>query len=285
MLDHIPMGVMVAKIVGFGDSFVYGNELSDNHDGHRAWPGLAASDLGYEYEARALAGCGNDRIAKQVYEYFGQHKTDNTLAVINWTWHMRWDFYFGEASQWITLGPTCVPAKLQHDIGLLQAQHTVNFYKEHIESNTLWNLFHNLQTIFACQQWMHCKGVRSVQTYIDPCLVNKTLGDRLDHYRSVKSPHWPVINIESDLQNLPADIQQEINHDYDKNILLPDYITELQTQCKREYDTFEGLTFLEWSRYHGFAVTDLLHPLEQAHQAAANYWVDRYATALGIERG
>jgi hypothetical protein len=36
--------------------------------------------------------------------------------------------------------------------------------------------------------------------------------------------------------------------------------------------TFDGYTFLEWSRNHGFPVSDSWHPLEDAHQAAAEYF-------------
>ena len=58
------------KIVSFGDSFVFGNELKDNEDGSRAWPSLAAQDLGCAYETMSVAGCGNENIARQLYKYF-----------------------------------------------------------------------------------------------------------------------------------------------------------------------------------------------------------------------
>ena len=35
--------------------------------------------------------------------------------------------------------------------------------------------------------------------------------------------------------------------------------------------TFEGLNFLDWSKTHGYPVTENWHPLEAAHQAAAEY--------------
>lgn len=47
---------------------------------------------------------------------------------------------------------------------------------------------------------------------------------RLDHYLAVKDPSWPMIAHDSELENLPEHIQQEVNLDYAK-IYLPDQPT------------------------------------------------------------
>jgi hypothetical protein len=61
----------------------------------------------------------------------------------------------------------------------------------------------------------------------------------------------------------------------------PDYIKTLQNLTKEPLQTFEGLTFLDWSYKHGFTVTQPgLHPLEDAHAAACNLWMDHYGRAL-----
>ena len=44
-----------------------------------------------------------------------------------------------------------------------------------------------------------------------------------------------------------------------------------------------GENFVDWSCNKGFEVTKVgLHPLEDAHNAASELWVDRYAQALGV---
>ena len=48
-------------------------------------------------------------------------------------------------------------------------------------------------------------------------------------------------------------------------------IEELQQQIKPFMTTFDELTFLEWSRKHQYPETQNWHPLEQAHQSAAQY--------------
>lgn len=222
------------KIVGFGDSFIFGSELSNNSDGSKGWPGLVAKSLGYNYHTSAVPGCGNDHIARQIYSYFSNNSAENTLAVINWTWASRWDFYIVEHETWITLGPTCVPEKLKNLVDCTQAEDMIAFYKNRANSSLLWNKFRNLQTIWAAQQYMEFKGIKSVQTYMDYELFDQ---------------QWHA----------------------------PDYIKELQELVKPALQLFDDKNFVDWSHSFGYPVTiEGMHPLEQAHQAAAKYWKDVY---------
>ena len=162
------------KIIGFGDSFVFGSELANNDDGQQSWIGQAARKLGVDYETTAVPGCGNDHIARQIYSYFSAKSADSTLAVINWTWSQRWDFYVVEHETWITLGPTCVPEKLKDLVSQTQAQDLIEFYRERANSSLLWNKFRNLQTIWAVQGYLERKGVQAIQTYMDHHLFDQT---------------------------------------------------------------------------------------------------------------
>ena len=77
------MSMQNKKIISFGDSFVFGSELKNNRSGSKAWIGTAADNLNVAYQTCAVPGCGNDHIARQIYSYFANNSTDNTLAVIN----------------------------------------------------------------------------------------------------------------------------------------------------------------------------------------------------------
>ena len=235
-MDCVSLGrlVEVKSIVSFGDSFVFGSELADNNDGSKAWPALVAKELGYSYNTSAVPGCGNDHIARQIYTWFSNNSPENTLAVINWTWMSRWDFYIVEHETWITLGPTCVPEKLKDLVDRTQAEDMIDFYKTRANSSLLWNKFRNLQTIWAVQQYMNHKGIKSVQTYMDYEL-------------------------------------------FDQTFHAPDYIKELQQLVLPKLQLFDDKNFVDWSHEHEYPVTiQGWHPLEQAHQAAAEYWKDIY---------
>lgn len=57
-------------------------------------------------------------------------------------------------------------------------------------------------------------------------------------------------------------------------------ISNLQDQCISYINTFEGYNFLDWSRMHNFAESAQWHPLETAHQAAADYAMKNFIPAL-----
>jgi hypothetical protein len=226
------------KIISFGDSFVFGSELVNNDDGSQAWTGLAAQRLGVDYETRAVPGCGNENISRQIFSYFSNNPCDNVLAVINWTWGSRWDFYIPGHEKWVTLGLTCVPSKLEPMVGFDEAEEILKFYNKYPGHSTLWDKWRTLQTIYATQQYLKSLNVTCIQTYMDYELWDKT---------------WHA----------------------------PDYIQTLQDLTKPQLENFEGQNFLDWSYKKGFTVTKTgLHPLEDAHQAACNLWVDIYGQAL-----
>ena len=227
------------KIVSFGDSFVFGSELKNNRLGSKSWIGLAANILNLDFKTCSVPGCGNDHIARQIYSYFANNSTDNTLAVINWTWTGRWDFYITEHETWITLGPTCVPEKLRYLVDQTQAEDIIEFYRHRANSSLLWNKFRNLQTIYAVQSYLKSQRILNIQTYMD-------------------------------------------DHLFDTEYHAPDYVQQIQNLVQPNMKSFEGKNFLDWSRAQGFSITNALHPLEDAHNAACELWQPIYAKALNI---
>jgi hypothetical protein len=225
------------KIVSFGDSFIFGSELPNNTSGQLSWPGIIASRLGCQYKTEAVPGCGNDHIARQIYSYFSQHDAKNTLAVINWTWTQRWDFFIAEKDCWITLGPTCVPDKLSSLVDQTQSHRLIDFYRDYAGKSLLWNKFRNLQTIYAVNSFLIEQGISNIQTYMD-------------------------------------------YHLFDQTWYAPDYVQALQEKIKPNMQLFEGKNFVDWSYQNKFTVTEFLHPLTDAHNAAADLWQHAYQNKL-----
>jgi hypothetical protein len=229
---------MKTKIVSFGDSFVFGSELKNNDTGCQSWIGQIATQLGVDYKTLAVPGCGNENISRQILTYFSTNPSNDVLAVINWTWGARWDFYVPQVETWTTLGLSCVPSTLAPLTGEIEATKVLEFYNKYPGHSTLWDKFRTLQTIHSSQQYLKNLGVPTIQTCMDIEMWDTT---------------WHA----------------------------PDYIRTLQDLTKGPLESFEGKTFLDWSRDKGFAVTNPgWHPLEQAHAGAADFWIDRYRQAL-----
>jgi hypothetical protein len=236
---------MTKKIVSFGDSFIFGSEQENNEDGSLGWPGRAATELGCEYQTLAYPGRSNDYIAQQIYSYFATNTAQDTLAVINWTWISRLEFYVLDKQTWITLGSTCIPQMLEELVARTEAEDIVNFYHSRLNAGILWNKLRNLQTINSVQAYLKQKNITNIQTYMDY--------DMFD---------------------------MDCRHD----VLTPDYINELQKMVYPNLELFEGQNFLDWSKNNGYLISGGygVHPLEDAHQAAGKLWQARYAQALGI---
>jgi len=289
---------MNKTIVSFGDSFIFGSELDNNDNGSQAWPGLIARELDCNYKTFAVPGCGNENIARQIYTYFANNTAD--LVIVNWTWITRWDFHiihngndltdthnlneyvskseyesiagnewptykqFLDGSlgshkmirqevsnyisslkdkvldHWITVGPTCVPKKLNWLHQNANSNQIIDFYTDFIGNDILWNNFRNLQTIYASQMFLKNLGIPSIQTYMDYNLLDKL------HSR-----------------------------------LVPNYIQQLQNQIRLEL-FHNNKNFLDWAYDQKFSVTPppYNHPLQEAHNAAASIWINRYKELL-----
>lgn len=53
-------------------------------------------------------------------------------------------------------------------------------------------------------------------------------------------------------------------------------IKELQHYIQPYLTTFNGLTFLEWSKQNGYKITEKWHPLDEAHLVASKYMIELF---------
>lgn len=261
----------ITRIVSFGDSFIFGNELSDNADGSQAWPALVARRLGLDYHTSAVAGAGNEHIAQQFFTYAANHALTDCLVVINWTWIMRWDFYLSQSQTWVTLGPTCVPEKIQQLVGESHARELVDFYQAHLMHSETWARSRSMLAMYAVNQYLDQHSVANVQTYMDYDLF----ADPVAHYKNYKAESWPEITTQQQWQQLPQDILAECVNDFRK-AMLPGPLAFFQASLLQRMLTWDGCNFLDWSRQQGHSISDRLHPLDSAHRHAAEFWIDEY---------
>jgi len=53
----------------------------------------------------------------------------------------------------------------------------------------------------------------------------------------------------------------------------PKYLEVLQHKLSKILVNFDDKNFLDWSQKNNFEISSQWHPLEQAHSAAADYWL------------
>jgi hypothetical protein len=60
----------------------------------------------------------------------------------------------------------------------------------------------------------------------------------------------------------------------------PPNVRLLQSKIKHNLSTIDNMTFLEWARKNQMKISDNWHPLELAHEKAAEYWLPAVKTLL-----
>jgi len=268
----------IEKIVSFGDSFIFGSEIENNENGELAWPGIAAKEMDLDYETLAIPGCGNESITRQIFDYFSKNKKDNALAVINWTWKMRWDYPVDTMTdKWTGLGPTCVPSKIDKFFNLNDCNEIIQFYKKYISENDRFNISRSLISMHSAQNYLIQNNIPNVQTMIDYTIIDNCNVIDLEFYDANRDSVWPVCKSESELDSLPSYILEELHTVLSKNSQVS-WIEEIRKTIEKNIDYFpENMSFLEWAYHNQFDITEEgLHPLLEAHTSAANFWVDKY---------
>lgn len=231
------------NLKSFGCSFIFGSDLADADDwrnplkssSNNTWPGLVANKLGYNYQCYALPGGGNLQIVDRVLTQSAVCDTTD-LFVINWTWTDRFDYY---NQNW----------NKQLQEWQLSADYYINY------PNVLWNEWHSLRP--------------SEETDLSKM-----------YYRELHSEYQSKLTCLSYIKLVIDTLcQKKISFImtymdellFDQNYHTTPAVLYLQEYIRPHLTTFDGKTFLDWSRANGYPESSNWHPLEEAHQAAANY--------------
>jgi len=112
------------------------------------------------------------------------------------------------------------------------------------------------------------------------------------YYRNLHSQYRDMLESTYYI-NTAIDFLKEQNHPFvmtymDYNILEtvnpnwhdPRYLSAIQKKISKYLTDFEGKNLLDWSRDRGFSISDSWHPLEEAHQEAADYMASKIQPML-----
>jgi len=217
-------------VKSFGDSFVFGTDLTDcPHPSpsrppgflkasNITWPALIAQELELDYKCYAKPGVGNNYIAQKVVE----HADSDSLNVIVWSWVDRWEFFDITDNRWTTVRPTGTEDHPLADI-----------YYRHLQSE-LQDKWQSLNYIYSTHEYLRRNNIPFVSHIMDELLLDIT------HH-------------------------------------CPDYIAKLQRDIRNDILRFPNYTtFLFWSEINNFPISEAMHPLEEAHKAAADIWLKTY---------
>jgi len=152
---------MIDKIISFGDSCMYGSDLSDCDGTEKSqfsqltWPALCAKELGLESDCQARGGSGNHNISKNILNF----TNCSSLVIINWSWIDRFD-YDDDSYGW---QKTIRPGSDDHISKF--------FYKEiHTEED---DKFRSLSYIYTAHQYLRNQNIPFISTYMDQLILDQ----------------------------------------------------------------------------------------------------------------
>jgi hypothetical protein len=254
-------------IVAGGDSFVYGLELADctSAPSKCTFTSLLA---GNEYDCVAWGGYGNDSIARTVIARCEQERP--TGVIVSWSFVGRYEFRFAYntrqvKSPWYSINSWTIQENVENikqefvteNHGILkQEENHINRAKQtgvhefaktffkHVGSTEYWEVYSTLKEIVYLQNYLELKQIPFMFTCVDNnILYNNTIGT--DHY------------IDS--------LYKQIDHS--KWFWFPIGTRPNETQNPRG--------FYQWAVENKYRI-GTTHPLEEAHQAAAELMKDKF---------
>lgn len=152
----------------FGDSFLWGTDLSDVIDiakvdnplyqySQLTWPALIADQCQYKYHCYANGGSSNSAIARTVLDSF--HK--DALNVIQWTWIDRTEYVDLETNTWQQIRPS-------EEENNISKEYYRNFQSE------LQDKWINLNIIVNTLQYLEARNIPYVCHVLDQLLLDQT---------------------------------------------------------------------------------------------------------------
>jgi len=255
----------MSKIVSFGDSFIFGYEIPENYDGSAGWPSLAAKKLGIQFECKASPGSSNQSIMRRILDYYSKNENLDDIAVVNWTWTHRWSYFVNQhnCNTWINFGPTV------YKYPFIKNQEIENV---DLKNQKLYDPIEN--KIKKCDV-DYQKQLESM--YIEYISDNQMM-NKFNSLQSIYCATSFLLN--KGIKFVQTDMDSEI---FETKWFCGGYISELQKFILPHINSFDNLNFLDWSKKNKFKVTDPgWHPLEDAHLAAAKYWLPTYKKLLDL---
>lgn len=253
-------------IIAAGDSFIFGNELTDCPDGITAststWPCLLAKSQDMECLNVAVAGAGNEAIARNTINACETSKGIKHAVVVQWTFPNRYEFYFdfptGQRSPWYTIGAWHVADvnEIQKEFhsdnpDILQQQRdhinrakdsgvtafATEYFKK-VGGTEYWETYNTLKQIVYLQNYLMANKIPFLFAFSDSIIF----------YNSIL--RTPDVNIRS----LHNQIQLDTIYKFPSGT--------------QNWETIGPRGFYQWAVENKYSM-GTTHPLEQAHQDAA----------------
>lgn len=261
----------MGKLIVGGDSYIWGNELTDSNNSHYSqltWPALLAQYLKLDYECVAQYGAANNAISRHVLNCCEKFKNINSIFVIvQWTFDNRFEFRMRydtmqADSPWYSITDWTI----KEDVSVIKesfqthSQEIYDYYARYIK---------NAQDLgiadFAKNFYQHVGNSEYYEIY---CSLKEIVF--LQNYLKINNIPFLFTSSNSTLFN--PDAYALKNSDETINALMNQIDWE-------SWFKFPGKNypagFYRWAQENNYPI-GTTHPLEEAHQDAFNLIKEKF---------
>jgi len=231
-----------------GDSFLHGNELADYQwntleGSHSTFAALLANYNSLYLRSCARPGNSNDAVARQCIQHIEQLKInrpgEKIFALVAWTFISRFEFPFESFTSSPTRPWACISANFQ--MNKPEVNNFAELFFKHIDTDQLQSL-NTIKIILILQNYLDHNKIPYLFTLTDN-IVTKHKDDIL------LKPYWDMIH-------------------FDKWFFFP--------PGTNSWETTEPRGFYQWALENKYRIGKQQHPLEEAHQAAAELMKEKF---------
>jgi len=233
-------------LIAAGDSFIFGNELSDDINGSTfsklTHPALTADRLKLNYHCVARPGIGNKAIEKNVIEAVEQYRNKNIFVLVSWTYPHRLDIK-NRSNNYLTITPHNI---MKPEVRFMQwdtmDERRKNLWLEKYEEENKQGL---IDFGLSLYNYVHLDDYHNLESLRSYCLVKYYLESKNIPYCFFASTDLCLPNSFNSTDPL---------------------VNELKNVAKSAvWLNLDQRGFVQWSKDNNYKFGTSEHPLDQAH--------------------
>lgn len=224
------------RLKSFGCSFIFGTDLHDDSryspkatSSNFTWPAMLAKKHGWDYTCYARPGAGNVEISERLLSQAVD--IEPCIYVVGWSWIDRFSYTNDQTLSFKKPDPEC----------------------------------HRVMSATWATPWKTIMPVDDND--VSTTYYRHLHSEMADKYMSLMCIKLAIDTLKA--KNQPFIMTYMDDLLFDNRWNTTPAITALQGYCEPYMTRFDGKNLLEWSKEKGFEISQTQHPLEAAHEAAA----------------
>jgi hypothetical protein len=241
------------KLIAAGDSFTWGNDLTDGNDlvipSNFTYAALTAQALNREYICAAVPSCGNSTVMRRCIEAVEKNINDDLLVTVMWTFPHRLETITKIRSPILRSYDNFYPVSHWHQLNF---EDKIAAHGYEMDAGRL-KFYKN----------EHAEFERTGITDISKS-VSKYVSQDYYFYETVKC--MLLLKLYLEQNNIDYFFFTACENVEFSNLITQDTQIKIFNNLAKQANWIEAPSFYKWAKDNNYKIGGAMHPLEEAHQ-------------------